>query len=483
MDFTCIKAFRCTICGNEVPQAEADETYVCPYDGGNYDVIYDYDKLREAIKKDGFGKEKDGMWRYLPLLPIQKGARLPPIVAGGTPLHHIPQTATEKLLGESGSKIDFYLKDEGRNPTGSLKDRASSLVAAKALHDKKPLVATASTGNAAAALSGICASLGLPCIIFVPAAAPPAKIAQLRSFGAYVFLVDGVYDDAFELCQECTKKFGWYCRSTGYNAYTSEGKKTVSFEICEQLAGYVLRGTSPEHPLAMGMCAEAARCVDMGIVELGGGAFSAPNWIAVSIGDGNIISGTWAGINDLYSLGLINRKPKLLGVQAEGSDYVYRALKTAKTPTEWDKLPAIDSTTVADSIEANLPRDRVRACRAIMDSGGICLTVTDEEILKEIPTTGRETGVFVEPASACTIAGIKKALRQKLIPLSDSPISMVAIMTGTGLKDIAAAQRAVTASKDEASSSAEGLKMERGTAIKIPISVKAVEDAVKGLPF
>ncbi|KAK2947155.1 threonine synthase [Blattamonas nauphoetae] len=477
MDFSCIKHLSCSVCKATASLQEAEETYVCAKCGGNFDFIYDYEKLKANLGKEMFGQLSSGMWRYRTLLPLQKEAQIPQVIVGGTPLHHISEKGTKMLLGEAGDGIDLFLKDEGRNPTGSLKDRASALVASKALFEKKPVVCTASTGNAAAALAGVCASLGMPCVIFVPAAAPVAKIAQLRAFGAYVFLVDGVYDDAFELCLECVKRFGWYCRSTGYNAFTSEGKKSVSFEICEQLAGYVIVKKDAYNPGAVSTLLTPARSTTLRPISFLDGNFVAPDWIAVSVGDGNIISGIWSGICDLFELGLINKKPKMLAVQSEGSQYVYQALQKGKTEEEWHKMAPIESSTVADSIEANLPRDRVRACRAVRDSGGVCVTVTDDEILREIPVIGQATGVFVEPASACTMAGVKKAIREKLLGeySAEKVLTLVCVMTGAGLKDVGAAERGVAMKKIEG--------FQPGSAVKVAVSVDAVATVVKDVVF
>ncbi len=182
-----------------------------------------------------------------------------------------------------------WVKDDGRNPTASFKDRASAIAVVKAQEKGAEIITTASTGNAAAALCGLCASVEQPNVIFVPKSAPPAKIAQLLVFGSTVMLVDGTYDDAFELCLEAADAFGWYNRNTGFNPYMSEGKKTVSFEICEQLG------------------------------------WDAPDVIFVSVGDGCIIGGVHKGLKDLLALGWIDKMPRIIGVQAAGSNFMAEA--------------------------------------------------------------------------------------------------------------------------------------------------------------
>jgi threonine synthase len=392
-----ILGLQCVICGETYAQEDVD--YVCPKHGddGNLDVLYDYDQVARNWMRKPKGV---GMWRYRALLPIGETDEVPPLHVGHTPLYHAESLAKELDLRE------VWIKDDGRNPTGSLKDRASALVVARAIAEKRELVTTASTGNAGAALAGLAASMHLPTVIFAPASAPEAKVAQLLVYGSHVFLVDGTYDDAFDLCLQATRKYGWYCRNTGYNPYTAEGKKTVSYEICEQLAEQE-------------------------------GRFHAPDRILVSVGDGNIISGIHKGLKDLLQLGWIDHMPKLVGVQAEGSAALYQAWKENLDPLT---MPSIEAHTLADSISAGLPRDRVKAMNSIRQTDGFYMTVSDQEILEAIPQLARATGIFAEPAAAATYAGLLKAMRDGLM-VSDEQV--VLVITGNGLKDVAAARRSV----------------------------------------
>ncbi len=396
-----VTGLKCTICGETYSPDEV--TYVCPNHGndGTLDVQYDYSLVADRLQENGL-RDEVGMWRYKALLPIDFDAPVPPLVVGGTPLYRADNVAQELGVAE------VWVKDDGRNPTASLKDRASALIVARAMAEGRDLITAASTGNAAAALAGLAASVQMPTVIFVPATAPEAKVTQLLVYGANVILVDGTYDDAFELCLDATAQYGWYNRNTGYNPYTAEGKKTVSYEICEQLAG------KP-------------------------GLFEAPDVVMVSVGDGNIISGVHKGLRDLHALGWIDRVPRLIGVQAEGSAAMYHAWKN-NVPAE--KMEPIDATTVADSISAGLPRDRIKAMNAITETDGAFLTVSDEQILEAIPLMARATGVFAEPAASATYAGLFEAKAQGLIGTGDR---VVMIGTGNGLKDVASARRAVSA--------------------------------------
>ncbi len=398
-----IKHLECLVCGNKYDPGEID--YICPNHGneGIVDVVYDYAFIKRQIHQEQLLQNPDfSIWRYKPLLPVHIDAPVPPLAVGWTPLYRT--TRLESTLG-----LDhLWIKDDGRQPTASFKDRASAIAIVKAREINARVITTASTGNAAAALSGLCASVGQPNVIFVPESAPPAKIAQLLAFGSMVMLVNGSYDNAFDLCLEAAREYGWYNRNTGYNPYMTEGKKTASFEICEQLE------------------------------------WQAPDVIFVSVGDGCIIGGLHKGLKDLQALGWINHMPRLIGVQAEGSDYLYQAWRY-----EEDILtkPPIQPQTIADSISAGLPRDRIKALAAVRETQGAFITVSDEEILEAIPALARGCGVFAEPAGAAAYAGLLKAIEQKLV---DSKERIVVLNTGNGLKDISSAMKSVTMTSTKA---------------------------------
>src|SRR3989475_5727790 len=250
---------------------------------------------------------------------------MPPLAIGGTPLYQVERL--RKYLGMS----DLWLKDDTRNPSASLKDRASIIAVTRA---EGKTVACASTGNAASSLAVQAASVGLPCYIFVPQNAPRAKIVQLLMCGAIVFAVQGSYDDAFDLCVEACNVFGWYNRNTGYNPYMVEGKKTVGLEIAEQLGWEV------------------------------------PDTILVPTGDGCIISGVYRGFEDLHQLGMIEHMPRLVAVQAEGSPAIVRALEGDGT------VRAYPAHTVADGISVGLPHNGVMAVQCVRASGGHGVTVS-----------------------------------------------------------------------------------------------------------
>lgn len=389
--------YRCAYCGREWPGQE--ERYTCPHDGHNLDVVLDYAGIQaQGLTPGQLAQGEASLWRYLPLLPI------PDPGGHGTPLRRVGWTPLEAAPGlrHALGMTRLWVKDESPNPTASFKDRASAVVLARARQQGARVVVTASTGNAGAALAGLAAALGQTAVIFAPATAPRPKVAQLLLYGARVVLVQGTYDQAYELSLQAAQAWGWYCRNTGYNPFTTEGKKTAAYELWEQLPQEVWQD---------------------------------PRRVAVFIpvGDGNIISGMYKGFWDLHQLGWLEELPRLFGVQAQGSAAIARAFEAGT----WAITP-VQARTVADSLAVDLPRDGYRALRAVRATGGRYITVRDDEILRAMALLGR-LGWFVEPAAATALAGLQWALAQGLVS-PDTPT--VLLLTGSGLKDPEAALRA-----------------------------------------
>jgi threonine synthase len=388
-----VTGLKCVLCGKEWG---TDETlYTCPQCGikGILDVVYDYDLIGRRLTKQGLKDNQErSIWRYMDLLPIADRSLIPPLQVGWTPLYHAQR------LGQSLGMPQLYIKDDGRNPTASFKDRASAVGVTKARELGFQIITCASTGNAASSLAGLAASVGLPTVIFVPQRAPAAKVAQLLIFGARVVSVKGTYDEAFDLCLEVSSEYGWYSRNTAVNPYLSEGKKTAALEICEQLG------------------------------------WQAPDKMLVSVGDGCIIGGLWKGLRDLQALGFIERMPQLIGVQAEGSAPLVKAWQQGT-----EEITPIIPDTIADSISVGIPRDGIKALRAVCNTDGMYVAVSDDEILEAMRVLGREAAVFAEPAGATGFAGLLKLLREGRI---DRGERVVVLVTGNGLKDTETAIRA-----------------------------------------
>ncbi len=408
-----VHSLVCLRCGTTYALADSP-TYVCTCrpnlesDLGTLDVQYDYTALQAAITPAQIAADPDrSMARYWPLLPLARRELLPPLGVGNTPLLPVKRLGTP--LGLSA----LFVKDDGRNPSSSLKDRASAVAVARARQQGYKIVATASTGNAAAALASQCAAAGQMNVIFVPKTAPTAKIAQLLVYGSTVLAVDGTYDQAFDLCIKACHTFGWYNRNTGYNPYMTEGKKTVSYEIAEQLGRLAT------------MANTASR------LDRQSPTFVAPDAVFVAVGDGCILGGVHKGFKDLLALGWIEQMPRLYGVQSTQSAALYNAWRSEQT------LPTpVTATTSADSIAVHAPRDAVKALNAVRATQGAFLAVPDEAILQAILPLARLGAVFAEPAGAAAYAGLVEAVHQKLVK-SDETI--IVINTGSGLKDVAAA--------------------------------------------
>jgi len=386
---------KCIACGKEHHINESK--YVCNSCGGNLEVIYDYNLIKKRISYEDLKENHHyDMWRYADLLPIEDLKGISPLKVGFTPLYK-----NDNLSDEIGVEM-VYIKDDTLNPTASFKDRATNVVVKRVietLDEENRIIATASTGNAASSLAAITASLGIKSIIFVPSTAPKAKLAQLIAYGANVIAVRGTYDDAFDLCLKACETFGWYNRSTGYNPYTREGKKTAAFEICEQLEWEV------------------------------------PDKIFIPVGDGNIISGVWKGFLEFKKIGFIDKLPKLVAVQSEESNAIYKAFTD-----NLEKIPVVSGKTICDSISVKIPRDGLSALLAIKESGGFAINVTDKEVKKAIKEFASKTGIFVEPSAASVYAGLKKAKLENKLEKSDN---ILLLITGSGLKDISPVEESV----------------------------------------
>ncbi len=387
---------QCSVCQTQYSLDEV--TYTCPKDGGVLDVVMDVDAIKATTTPEAIFASKDySMWRYLPLLPVSDPGHIgtPLRAVGWTPVYKPP-----KLAADLGMK-DLWLKDESPNPSASFKDRASALLVARAAEIGAEVIVTASTGNAGAALAGMSAAAGAKAVIFAPKTAPPAKVAQLLVYGSEVILVDGNYDDAVALAVQASNEYGWYCRNTGYNPFTAEGKKTAAFEIWEQ----VIAANKLKRPLN----------------------------VFVSVGDGNIISGVHKGFRDLVALGFLDQMPRIFGVQSAGSAAIANAFNAGT-----EEIKPVSASTLADSISVDMPSDGLRALRAATQTGGAYVIVEDEAILQGISALGK-VGVFSEPAASTAYAGLVEALKIGLIA-SDEPT--LVLLTGSGLKDVKAAMQA-----------------------------------------
>jgi threonine synthase len=366
----------------------------CPACGpeGILDIEFDLAAAARTLTKHSLATRPRTLWRYRELLPVPAGARLPPQPVGCTPV------LEAQALARWAGVRHLLLKDEGRNPTASFKDRASVVGVARAQWRRARVVACASTGNAASSLAGAAASVGLTAVIFVPESAPEPKLAQLLAFGARVIRVRGSYDETWEMCQRACAAHGWYNRNAAVNPSLVEGKKTCGLEIGE------------DHGRAM------------------------PDWVAVSVGDGCTIAGIWKGLREMHALGFVRRLPRMLGVQAAGARPLVDAFREDR------ELRPGPAATVADSICVGHPRNWRKALRAVRESGGAFVAVPDEAILEAIAETGRRAGVFGEPAGVAGVAGLRQAVAETIVGARETAL---AVITGSGLKDVKTAMSAL----------------------------------------
>ncbi len=387
-----ILGYRCTLCGAELPYTER---MTCPHCGekGILDIIFDYAYIKKhLLSREGLAACRDNsMWRYKALMPLKDRDFSPFLRVGWTPLY-----PSRRLGPELGLKA-LYIKDDGLNPTASLKDRASGVAVAKAVELGYDTIACSSTGNAASSCAGNAARMGVKTVIFVPSRAPEGKVAQLMIFGAKVVSVQGDYKATFDLSKAAIEKYGWYNRNAGINPILTEGKKTVALEIAEQLH------------------------------------WQPTDWVACSVGDGCTIGGVYNGFHDLYELGFIDRIPKILGVQSTGCCPFVDAAREGRD------LAPTEENTLADSIAVGVPRNPKKALRAVSASGGAWIAVPDEAILATMGLLGRTEGVFGEPAGVTATAGVKAAVEAGIIKPGET---VTTISTGSGLKDVKNALRA-----------------------------------------
>jgi threonine synthase len=388
--------YQCVNCGREYDSSSL--RYLCPDCSrhqkpedppkGVLKVRYPYKEIKK--RKPIFKQLKAS--GFLDLYPIQSLKSFPPLRVGQTPIYKISQLDGQPLDSE------LFLKDDSQNPTYSFKDRASTLVSAFAKEHELDVIVTASTGNAGSSLAGICASAGQKAIVIVPEKAPLAKLTQIIMYGAKIVPVKGTYDDAFDLSVEATKKFGWYNRNTAFNPLTIEGKKSVAFELFDQMGEKI------------------------------------PDRIFVPVGDGVILSGVYKGFEDLLELGLTDKMPVIVAVQSSGSDNLVRNVFS-------DFFTLKESNTIADSISVDIPRNFCMAKQFLQKYDGEVLTVEDDVILKASKQLSANTGLFAEPAAATAFAGFQYYLENHKLPLKSLNI---VLLTGSGLKDLSAGQPVIS---------------------------------------
>ncbi|MFO7881613.1 MAG: threonine synthase [Kosmotogaceae bacterium] len=384
---------KCISCGREFK--ETDIEYTCPDCGerkGTLEIFYDYEYLSKKIKKNFFKKNHiEGIWQFKDILPVTDNVQFPALKVGNTPIYFNHDISTRFGLNS------FSVKDDGRNPSASFKDRASSVAVVKAKEKGYDTIFCASTGNAASSLACLSAVSKLNCVIFVPATSPEAKQSQMQVYGAKVIAIEGFYDRAFDISMKVGLSKDWYCRNSAINPYLLEGKKTGALELALQYD------------------------------------WELPDCVFVSVGDGTVYSSFYKGFYDLKKLGLIDKMPVVIGVQSENISPVADSFDKGEPFEPVD----VDGNSVADSIAVGKPRDVIKAVTYARRFNGSFIRVSDDEILDAIIELARNTGVFAEPAGAASFAGFKKYAQSNSLEGEDVSI----IVTGNGLKDLKSAMK------------------------------------------
>jgi threonine synthase len=375
----------CIACGEKYGAEEI--VYSCKRCGNLLEVKYDYGFLKAKLEKSDWQRLPLSVWRYRDFMPVSDPSIIVSLKEGGTGLHSCQRLA--RILGLK----HLYVKSEGENPTGSFKDRGMTVGITKAVELKMKTVICASTGNTSASLAAYAAKAGLQCMVLIPSGKIAyGKLAQAMVYGARVVQIRGNFDRAFKMVLELSEKHREVYLLNSINPYRLEGQKSLAYEICDQL---------DKEP---------------------------PDNVVLPVGNAGNISAIWKGFIEFQKLGLIEKLPKMTGIQAGGAAPIARAIRNGK-----DKIIFIDKPeTVATAIRIGAPISWKKAMTAIRGSGGTAETVSDEEILEAQKLLARSEGLFVEPASASSIAGLKKLFEAGEI---DKDEVVVCVTTGHGLKD------------------------------------------------
>jgi threonine synthase len=373
-------SLRCFNCHTRYLARTTD--YVCRQCRGLLEIRFDLSSRRIPWKNRSLG-----VWKYREILPLDDDRFITSLNEGGTGLHHC-----QRLGREIGLK-KLYVKNEGENPTGSFKDRGMTVAISKARELRKKRMVCASTGNTAASLAAYSAKAGLKCIVLVPTGkVAKGKLLQVIMHGARIFQVNGDFDQAMTAVIELTNHRNRFYLMNSLNPFRLEGQKTLAYEVCDQLEN------------------------------------EAPDALVLPVGNGGNISGIWKGFNEFQDLGIVTKRPRMIGIQAEKAAPIVRAVKKRQNTI----TPVSNPQTLASAIRIGSPVNWTKVLRAIKESNGTAEKVSDREILEAQRDLAAKEGIFVEPASAASIAGLKKMIKSGDIDRSEV---VVCVTTGHGLKD------------------------------------------------
>lgn len=371
---------QCFNCHTQYPTQTTN--YRCEKCGGSLEVSF-----QASLRKIPWKSRALSVWKYRELLPINGDRFITTLGEGGTGLHHCPR------LGREIGLKKLYVKNEGENPTGSFKDRGMTAALSKARELGKRKVVCASTGNTAASLAAYSARAGLVCIVIVPEGKVAAgKMLQVMIHGAKIFQVAGDFDMAMRAVVALTDRRKGFYLMNSLNPFRLEGQKTLAYEVCDQLDG------------------------------------EAPDTVVLPIGNGGNISAIWKGFSEFQELGVTKTRPRMIGIQAKRAAPIANAVKRKHDSIQ----PVVNPQTIASAIRIGSPVNWNKVLQAIKESHGTAETVSDREILAAQRDLASKEGIFVEPASAASIAGLRKNRESGRIDRSDL---VVCVTTGHGLKD------------------------------------------------
>ncbi len=372
---------RCFNCGAKY--SPRTDNYRCERCEGPLEVKFQLSRGRKIPWKN----KNPSVWKYRELLPVDNDRFITSLSEGGTGLHRCQR------LGRKIGLKRLYVKNEGENPTGSFKDRGMTVAISKGRELGKKRVVCASTGNTAASLAAYSARAGLDSIVLVPEGkVAEGKMLQVIIHGTRIFQVKGDFDQAMQMVVKLTDERKGFYLMNSLNPFRLEGQKTLAYEVCDQLGG------------------------------------RSPDCLVLPVGNGGNISAIWKGFKEFEQLGVPRTRPRMIGIQAEKAAPIARAVKKKKSTIE----PVANPQTLATAIRIGSPVNWMKVLGAIRESDGTAETVNDREILESQRELASKEGIFVEPASAASIAGLKKLKEEGQIDPSDM---VVCVTTGHGLKD------------------------------------------------
>jgi threonine synthase len=383
---------ECVLCGATYPPDPA--AGLCPRCArdlnrpGILDLVFDPEAFRDRAAFEQIltrPRREDGLWAYAELLPVDPGKVPVTLGEGGTPLTAAPALAASAGVGS------VHIKNECLNPTGSFKDRIAALVVAKALEAGARTMVLVSSGNMAVSTAAYGALAGLKTVVIVSPSVRRERILQIALYGATVLRVKGTSADRLGLCLSAVDRFGWYNGNSPYNPYGPHGAKTISYEIFLQ------------------------------------GGREGFDWIISPVGFGCNIVGNWKGFQDLVQLGRIARIPRFAAVQTEGSPSLVKAFEQGLM----EAVPGPQET-IAGGLSQVVTLNSVLALRALRDTDGTAVAVSDSELLNAIPQLAREAGIFAEPSGVAAVAGLRRLVANGTLRKSDRVLLLI---SGSGLKD------------------------------------------------